>query len=48
VQRGEPKEIAIHRRKIRTITQDPGKDSSGILNFRRRKQVKGHIKKKTK
>lgn len=37
MQRGKLREIATHRRKIRTITQDPGKDSSGILNFRRRK-----------
>lgn len=37
MQRGELREIATHRRKVRTITQDPGKDSSGILNFKRRK-----------
>lgn len=37
MQRGELRETATHRRKIRTITQDPGKASSGILNFRRRK-----------
>jgi len=48
VQRGELREIATHRRKRRTITQDPGKDSSGILNFRRRKLSKRTHKEENK
>lgn len=48
MQRGELREIATRRRKRRTIAQDPGKDSSGILNFRRRKLSKRTRKEENK